>query len=54
MSVALEVMKLTFAVLDVSFNSGHYTVIVKRQFLYINICSFCTIFIYMFALVHKI
>jgi len=32
-----EVMKLIFAVLDVSFNSGHYTVIIKRQFLYINI-----------------
>jgi len=27
MSMALEVMKLIFAVLDVSFNSGHHTVI---------------------------
>jgi len=35
---------------DVSFNSGHYTVIIKRQFLCINICSFSTIFVYMFAL----
>jgi len=54
MSVAVEVMKLIFAVLDVSFNkinSGHCTVI-KRQFLYNNICSFSTIFIYMLALVH--
>jgi len=33
MSMALEVMKLIFAVLDVSFNGGHYTVIVKRKFL---------------------
>jgi len=39
MSMAIEVMKLMFAVLDVSFNSGHYTVIVKRQFLYINVYS---------------
>jgi len=31
-----EEIKLIFAVFDVSFNSGHYTVIVKRQFLYIN------------------
>jgi len=52
MSVALEVMKLIFAVFDVSFNSGHYTVIIKWQFLYINICSFSTIFTYMLALVH--
>jgi len=37
MSMASEVTKLIFAVLDVSFNSGHYTVIIKRQFLYINI-----------------
>jgi len=33
--MASEVMKLIFAVLDVSFNSGHYTVIIKRQFFYI-------------------
>jgi len=52
MSMALEVMKLIFAVLDVPFNSGHYTVIIKRQFLYISICSFSTIFVYMLALVH--
>jgi len=32
--MASEVMKLIFAVLDVSYNSGHYTVIIKRQFLY--------------------
>jgi len=36
MSMALEVMNLIFAVLDVSFNSGYYTVIIKQQFLYIN------------------
>jgi len=35
--MASEVMKLIFAVLDVSFNSGYYTFIIKRQFLYINI-----------------
>jgi len=51
MSMALGVMKLIFAVLDVSFNSGHYTVIIKQQLFYINICSFSTIFIYMLALV---
>jgi len=37
MSLASEVMKLIFAVLDVSLNSGQYTVIIKRQFLNINI-----------------
>jgi len=37
MSMASEVVKLIFAVLYVSFNSGHYTVIMKWQFLYINI-----------------
>jgi len=52
MFMALEVTKLIFAVLDVSFNSGHFTVIIKRQFLYINICSFSTIFIYILAVVH--
>jgi len=36
MSMESEVVKLIFAVLDVSFNSGHYTVIIKRQLLYIN------------------
>jgi len=36
MSMASEVMKLILAVLDMSFNSGHYKVIIKRQFLYIN------------------
>jgi len=36
MSMANEVMKLIFAVLDVSFNIGHNTVIIKGQFLYIN------------------
>jgi len=41
---ASKVIKLIFDVLDVPFNSGHYTVIVKRQFLYINIYSFSTIF----------
>jgi len=49
----LEVIKLIFAVFDVSLNSGHYTVIIKRQFLYINIYSSSTIFIYMLALVHN-
>jgi len=34
--MAIEVMKLIFAVLDVSFNSGHYTVIIKRQFCTLN------------------
>jgi len=43
--MALELMKLIFAVRDVSFNSGPYTVIIKRQFLYINIFSFSTIII---------
>jgi len=47
-SMALEVMKLTFAVLDMSFNSGHYTAAIKRQFcalifavfvLYLSTCS---------------
>jgi len=33
--MASEVMKLIRAVLDVSFNSGHYTVIIKQHFLYI-------------------
>jgi len=41
MSIASEVMKLLFAVLDVSFNSGHYTVIIKRHFLYINAIKSC-------------
>jgi len=31
--MASEVMKLIFAVLDVSFNSGQFTVIIKRQHL---------------------
>jgi len=31
MSMALEVMKLIFAVLDVSINSGYYTVVVQQQ-----------------------
>jgi len=34
MSMASEVVKLIFAVSDVPFNSGHYTVIIKQQFLY--------------------
>jgi len=38
--MASEVMALILAVLDVSFNSGHYTIIIKRQVLYINICNF--------------
>jgi len=50
--MALEVLKLIFAVLGVSFNSGYYTAVIKQQFLYINIYSFSTIFIYMLALVH--
>jgi len=29
--MASEVMKLIFAVLDVSFKSGHYTVIIIQQ-----------------------
>jgi len=44
-------MKLIFAVSDVSFNSGYYTVVIKRQFFYINTCSFSTIFMYILALV---
>jgi len=52
MLIALEVMRLILAVLDLSFNSRHYTVVIKRQFLYINICSsFSIVFIYMLALV---
>jgi len=39
--------------MTVSFKSGHYTVIIKLQFLYINICSFSTIFIDMLAVVHN-
>jgi len=34
--MAGEAMKLIFAVFDVLFDSSHYTVIIKRQFLYIN------------------
>jgi len=30
------VMKLISAVLDVSFNNGHYTIVIKRQFWYIS------------------
>jgi len=37
MSMATEVMKLMFAVLDVLLDSGHYIVIIRIQFLYINI-----------------
>jgi len=48
MSMALEVVKIIFVVLDVSFVS----VIIKRQCLNINICSFSIIFIYVLALVH--
>jgi len=50
--MALEVMKLIFAVSDVLFNDGHYTAIIKQQFFDIDICSFSTIFIYMLSLVH--
>jgi len=42
--MALEVMKLIFAVLDVSFNSGRYTVIIKRLFLYIILYGTATAF----------
>jgi len=31
-SMASEVMKIIFSVLHVSFNSRHYTVVIKRQF----------------------
>jgi len=34
MSMASEMIKLILADLNESFNSGHYTVIIKRQFLY--------------------
>jgi len=34
--MAGEVMELIFAVLDVSFNRGYYTVIKRRQFSYTN------------------
>jgi len=40
MSMASGVMKLIFAVLDVSFDNSHYTVIIKRQFLYIMVRVF--------------
>jgi len=36
MSMALVMMKLIFAVLDVSFNSDNYIVIITQQFLYSN------------------
>jgi len=36
MSMATEVMKLIFAVVDVSVNSGHYTGAIKRHFLNVN------------------
>jgi len=42
MSMASEVMKLIFAVLDMSFNSGNYTVITKRQLFYINYYNRCS------------
>jgi len=35
MSMASEVMKLIFAVLDVLFNRGQYTVIIKDSIVYI-------------------
>jgi len=35
-SIRSTVTKLILAVLDVSFNSGHYTMIIKPQFLYIS------------------
>jgi len=37
MFMASDVMNLIFAVLVKSFNSGHYTVVIKRQFFYINL-----------------
>jgi len=40
MSMALEVMKLIFALLDVSSDGGHYIVIIRQQFLHINILSY--------------
>jgi len=40
MSMVSEVMKLIFVVLDLSFNSGHHTVVIKRQFLYIDLDTF--------------
>jgi len=46
MSMASEVMKLIFAVLDVSFNSGHYKVIIKRQLLYINYTLYVIVIFY--------
>jgi len=49
--MALEVMKLIFAVLDESFNDGQYSYY-KTTVFYIDICSFSTIFFYMLALVH--
>jgi len=36
MSMASGVMKLIYAVLDVSFYSGHCAVDIKRQLLFIN------------------
>jgi len=38
--MASKAMKVIFAALDVPFNSGHYTVIIKRQFVYIDILQF--------------
>jgi len=37
MSMASDEMKYIFAGLDMSFSSGHYAVVIQRQFLYINI-----------------
>jgi len=36
--MANKMMKLLFTGLYVSFNSGHYILVIKRQFSYINYC----------------
>jgi len=47
--MATEVMKLISAALDVSFNSGHYTAMIKWQLLNINLISESLIIIVVIA-----
>jgi len=44
MSMASEVMRLIFAVLNVLFNGGHYTNNIKQHFWTINTTLHCTKF----------
>jgi len=45
MSMTSEVLKLIFAVLDLLFNSGQYTAVIKLQFLYINLYNGASVFV---------